>query len=71
MFYPIIAKSILKPNAGNLLIQCAKESHEKSLLRMKTFCCLKCKHVSFCLLYFEMMIDLRHSLYIVSTLHNN
>ena len=28
--------------SGDLLIQCAKEPHEKSLLKMKTFCGLKC-----------------------------
>ena len=28
--------------SGDLLIQCAKETHEKSLLQMKTFCGLKC-----------------------------
>ena len=35
-------KSIKKLRSGDLLIQCAKESHEKSLLQMKTFCGLKC-----------------------------
>ena len=35
-------KSIKNLRSGDLLIQCAKESHEKSLLQMKTFCCLKC-----------------------------
>ena len=31
-------KSIKNLRTGDLLIQCAKESHEKSLLQMKTFC---------------------------------
>ena len=35
-------KSIKNLRSGDLLIQCAKESHEKSLLQMKTFCDLKC-----------------------------
>ena len=35
-------KSIKNLRSGDLLIQCAKESHEKSLLQMKTFCGLKC-----------------------------
>ena len=35
-------KSIKNLRSGDLLIQCAKESHEKSLLKMKTFCGLKC-----------------------------
>ena len=35
-------KSIKNLRSGDLLIQCAKESHEKSLLQMKTFCSLKC-----------------------------
>ena len=34
--------SIKNLRSGDLLIQCAKESHEKSLLQMKTFCGLKC-----------------------------
>ena len=35
-------KSIKNLRSGDLLIQCAKESHEKSLLQMKIFCGLKC-----------------------------
>ena len=35
-------KSIKTLRSGHLLIQCAKESHEKTLLQMKTFCNLKC-----------------------------
>ena len=35
-------KIIKNLSSGDLLIQCAKESHEKSLLQMKTFCDLKC-----------------------------
>ena len=35
-------KSIKNLRSGDLLIQCAKESNEKSLLQMKTFCGLKC-----------------------------
>ena len=35
-------KSIKNLRSCDLLIQCAKESHEKSLLQMKTFCSLKC-----------------------------
>ena len=35
-------KSIKNLSSGDILIQCVKESHEKSLLQMKTFCCLKC-----------------------------
>ena len=35
-------KSIKNLRSGDLLIQCAKEPHEKSLLKMKTFCGLKC-----------------------------
>ena len=35
-------KSIKNLRSGDLLIKCAKESHEKSLLQMKTFCGLKC-----------------------------
>ena len=35
-------KSIKNLRSGDLLIQCAKQSHEKSLLQMKTFCGLKC-----------------------------
>ena len=35
-------KSIKNLKSGDLLIQCAKEPHEKSLLKMKTFCGLKC-----------------------------
>ena len=31
-------KSIKTLRSGDLLIQCAKESHEKTLLQMKTFC---------------------------------
>ena len=34
-------KSIKNLRSGDFLIQCAKESHEKSLLQMKTFCGLK------------------------------
>ena len=34
--------SIKNLRSGDLLIQCAKESHEKSLLQMKTFCGLQC-----------------------------
>ena len=43
-------KSIKNLRSCDLLIQCAKESHEKSLLQMKTFCGLKCSftpHSSF------------------------
>ena len=35
-------KSIKNLRSGDLLIQCAEEPHEKSLLKMKTFCGLKC-----------------------------
>ena len=35
-------KSIKNLRSGDLLIQFATESHEKSLLQMKTFCGLKC-----------------------------
>ena len=35
-------KSIKNLRSGDPLIQCAKESHEKSQLQMKTFCGLKC-----------------------------
>ena len=35
-------KSIKNLRSGDLLIQCAKESHEKNLLQIKTFCGLKC-----------------------------
>ena len=35
-------KSTKNLRSGDLLIQCAKESHEKSLLQMKTFYDLKC-----------------------------
>ena len=35
-------KSIKTLRSGDILIQCAKESHEKTLLQMKTFCNLKC-----------------------------
>ena len=35
-------KSIKTLRSGDLLIQCAKESHEKTLLQIKTFCNLKC-----------------------------
>ena len=35
-------KSIKNLRSDDLLIQCAKELHEKSLLQMKTFCGLKC-----------------------------
>ena len=35
-------KSIKTLRSGDLLIQCAKESLEKTLLQMKTFCNLKC-----------------------------
>ena len=35
-------KSIKNLRSSDLLIQCAKESHEKGLLQMKTFCGLKC-----------------------------
>ena len=35
-------KSIKNLRSGDLSIQCAKEPHEKSLLKMKTFCGLKC-----------------------------
>ena len=35
-------KSIKTLRSGDLLIQCAKESHAKTLLQMKTFCNLKC-----------------------------
>ena len=34
-------KCIKNLRSGDLLIQCAKESHEKNLLQMKTFCGLK------------------------------
>ena len=35
-------KSLKNLRSGDLLIQCAKESHEKSLLQIKTFSGLKC-----------------------------
>ena len=35
-------KSIKTLRSSDLLIQCAKESHEKTLLQMKTLCNLKC-----------------------------
>ena len=35
-------KGIKNLRSGDLLIQCAKDSHEKYLLQMKTFCGLKC-----------------------------
>ena len=35
-------KSITNLMSGDLLIQCAKVSHEKSLQQIKTFCGLKC-----------------------------
>ena len=35
-------KSIKNLRSGDLLIQCAKEAHEKNLLQMKTCCGLKC-----------------------------
>ena len=35
-------KTIKNLRSGDLLIQCAKEPHEKSLLKMKIFCGLKC-----------------------------
>ena len=35
-------KSIKNLRSGDLLIQCAKEPHEKGLLKKKTFCGLKC-----------------------------
>ena len=35
-------KSIKTLRSGDILIQCAKESHEKTLLQLKTFCNLKC-----------------------------
>ena len=35
-------KSIKNLRSGDLLIQCAKETQEKSLIQMKTFCGLKC-----------------------------
>ena len=35
-------KNIKNLRSGDLLIQCAKEPHEKNLLKMKTFCGLKC-----------------------------
>ena len=34
-------KSIKNLRSGDLLIQCAKEAHEKNLLQMKTFCVLR------------------------------
>ena len=40
------SKSIKNLRSGDLLIQCAKESYEKSLLQMKTFCGLKCSITS-------------------------
>ena len=39
-------KSIKHLRSGDLLIQCAKEPHEKRLLKMKTFCGLKCSNSS-------------------------
>ena len=36
-------KSIKNLRSGDLLIQCAKEKHETSLLNLKNFCGLKCK----------------------------
>ena len=35
-------KSIKNLRSGDLLIQCAKEPHEKNLLKMKKFCDVKC-----------------------------
>ena len=35
-------KNIKNLWSGDHLIQCAEESHEKSILQMKTFCGLKC-----------------------------
>ena len=37
-----VPKSIKNLRSVDILIQCAKESHEKSQLQMKTFCGLKC-----------------------------
>ena len=36
-------KSIKNLRSGDLLIQCAKEKHETTLLNLKNFCGLKCK----------------------------
>ena len=36
-------KSIKNLRSGDLLIQCAKEKHEATLLNLKNFCGLKCK----------------------------
>ena len=38
-------KTIKNLRLGDLLIQCAKEPHEKSLLKMKTFCGLSNEHI--------------------------
>ena len=35
-------KSIKNLRSGDILIQCAKEPHEKNLLKMKKFCDVKC-----------------------------
>ena len=35
-------KSIKNLRSGDILIQCAKEQHEKNLLKMKKFCDVKC-----------------------------
>ena len=35
-------KSIKNQRFGDILIQCAKEPHEKKLLKMKKFCDVKC-----------------------------
>ena len=35
-------KSIKNLRSGDLLIQCTKQPHETNLLKMKTFCGLKC-----------------------------
>ena len=35
-------KSIKNLRSGDLLIQCTKQPHEANLLKMKTFCGLKC-----------------------------
>ena len=42
MSVPGEPKSIKTPRSGDLLIHCAKEPHEKNLIKMKKICDLKC-----------------------------